>query len=51
MLTEAQRHAGVPKALDLELELEARPVVSKVPAISTPSLLSSGEPEAQFPHL
>lgn len=43
-LTEAQRQQDWPTALELELELEARPVVSKVSAISSPSLLPSGEP-------
>lgn len=37
--------------LELEPELEARHIVSKVSAISTPSLLPSGESDTQFPHL
>ena len=39
------------KALELELELEARHIVTKVSALSTPSLLPSGESDTQFLHL
>lgn len=35
-----------PKAVELELELETRPIASNVSDISTPSLLPSG---ASFP--
>lgn len=41
-LQEAQRQQVVPSALELKLELEARPPVSNVSALSSPSLLPSG---------
>lgn len=41
-LQEAQRQQAVPSALELKLELEARPPVSNVSARSSPSSLPSG---------